>query len=268
MIRARDIELELIDRGKGRPVVFLHPGQGITGCAPLFERLAAMGRLVVPSHPGFGRSDLPVEFNSVDDLAYFYLDLFDQLSLRDVLLVGVSLGAWIAAEIAVRNSTNLSRLVLADALGVRFSRDETAVDIQDIFTLSPEEVERRTWIEPAKWKSDHGKMTDDELFVLARNRESLCLFGWAPYMHNPMLRRWLHRISVPTLVLWGEQDGIVSLDYGRSYAQAIPGALPDDRRGRASSPYRAAGKLCRPGGEIRGRGRARPHRSVENQDRK
>lgn len=224
MIQTGAINVEIIDRGQGRPMVFLHPGEGIDRCDPFLAGLGSLGRLIAPSHPGFGRTDLPVEFNSVGDLAYFYLDLFDQLALKDAVLVGADLGGWIAAEIAVRNTRHLARLVLIDTLGARFTRTETEVEIQDIFTLLPDDVERRSYREPAKWKRDHAALSDDELYVVARNRESFCLFGWSPYMHNPGLRRWLHRIALPTLVLWGEHDGLVSQDYGRAFAAAIPGA--------------------------------------------
>ncbi len=224
MIQTRGINLEIIDKGSGRPLVFLHPGEGIDRCDAFLDGLGSLGRLIAPSHPGFGRTDLPREFKTAGDLAYFYLDLFDQLALKDAVLIGADLGGWIAAEIAVRNTRHLSRLVLLGTLGARFATDETEVEIRDIFTLLPAEVERRSYREPAKWQRDHAALSDDELFVIARNRESFCLFGWAPYMHNPGLRRWLHRIDRPTLVLWGEHDGLVSADYGRAFAAAIPGA--------------------------------------------
>jgi len=67
-------------------------------------------------------------------------------------------------------------------------------------------------------------MPDDALEVIARNRESLVLFCWDPYLHNPKLIHRLHRITVPTLVLWGESDGIVTPEYGRAYSEKIPNA--------------------------------------------
>jgi pimeloyl-ACP methyl ester carboxylesterase len=67
-------------------------------------------------------------------------------------------------------------------------------------------------------------MSDGELVVRARNWDALCLYGWHPYMYNPQLKRWLRRIRVPTLVLWGASDGVVTPAYGRAYAGLIPGA--------------------------------------------
>jgi len=224
MVKVRDVGLELVDRGSGRTIVFLHSGDGLAHCGPLLDELSGDARVIAPSHPGFGRSDLPLSFRSVDDLAYFYLDLFEQMQLRDVVLVGASFGGWIAAEIAIRNSSRVSHLILSDPLGIRVSTEETAVDIQDFFTLHPADLERRCYVDASRWRVDANVLSDEELLVVARNRESLCLFGWSPYMYNPLLKRWLHRIKVPTLVVWGEQDGIVSRDYGRAWADAIPGA--------------------------------------------
>ena len=65
------------------------------------------------------------------------------------------------------------------------------------------------------------------MVALARNWDSLCLFGWRPHMYNPQLKQWLHRIAVPARVIWGESDRIVTPDYGRAYAGLIPGATFD-----------------------------------------
>ncbi len=224
-LELRGSKLGILECGSGRPIVFLHPGDGLDARAPFLDRLAAHGRIIAPSHPGFGTSDLPAEFDSVGDLAYFYLDLFDQLKLRDAVLVGASFGGWIAAEIAIRSCANISQLILIDSVGARFSTNPAEVEIADVFSLTRTEVEQRAWVDPAKWRRDPATLSDEELLVLARDRESYCLFGWSPYMYNPMLRRWLHRISVPTLVLWGEQDRIVAPEYGRRFASAIQQAV-------------------------------------------
>src|SRR3954470_8573745 len=107
--------IEAVDKGDGRPILFLHPGIGIDPAAPVLSELAKGGRVIAPSHPGFGTSQLPKGMTSVDDVSYFYLDLLDQLDLHDVVVVGVGLGGWLAAEIAVKNSTRLSRLLLGHA---------------------------------------------------------------------------------------------------------------------------------------------------------
>src|SRR5947207_9711953 len=95
------IRIEMIDRGAGRPLLFLHPETGIAPDAPVLDRLAAGTRVIAPTHPGFGRSEAPRSFDSVDDLAYFYLDLLEELDLDQVAAVGVAFGGWVAAEIAI-----------------------------------------------------------------------------------------------------------------------------------------------------------------------
>jgi pimeloyl-ACP methyl ester carboxylesterase len=222
MLRIQDVDLELFDRGSGPPLLYLHDENGWGGSAEILDRLSERFRVLAPSHPGFGRSSLPDWYDSVDDLAYFYLDLLEHLDLQDVRLVGASFGGWIAAEVAVRCSQRLSRLVLVDPLGIKPGDRETA-DIADVFALPPGEVLRRTWHIPPD-APDMSSTSDDDLAVIARNREALALFTWEPYAHNPKLLRRLHRIRIPTLLIWGASDRIVELGYARAYQTAIPGS--------------------------------------------
>src|SRR5262245_60062948 len=129
------VRLEVIERGRGAPLLFLHPEIGIEGSAPAIDALARSRRVIAPTHPGFGGSDLPKGFSTVDDLSYFYLDFLEALSLRDVALVGVSFGAWIAAEIAVKSTERISHLVLVNAVGIKVSDRETR-DIVDVWALT------------------------------------------------------------------------------------------------------------------------------------
>ena len=221
-IEVRGIRVEWVERGNGRPLLFLHPSIGLDTAAPVFDRLAKGAHLLAPSHPGFGGSDLPPSFTTVDDLAYFYLDLLDQLDLHDVTVVGVSLGAWIAAEIAVKSTARIARLVLADAVGIRVSERETS-DIADIFALTEKGFIALAYHDPVVGARDPA-LPDASVARIARNLESTARFCWNPYMHDPKLKGRLHRIDVPTLMLWGAQDRIVAPDYGRAYASAIPKA--------------------------------------------
>src|SRR5260221_1806770 len=92
--------IEILRRGKGRPVLFLHPHIGMHGSGPFIERLARHAQVIAPSHPGFGHSDLPRGMASVDYLSDFYIDLIQQLDLRDLLVVGPSFVRWVPAEVA------------------------------------------------------------------------------------------------------------------------------------------------------------------------
>jgi pimeloyl-ACP methyl ester carboxylesterase len=217
------IRIDTVERGTGAPLLFLHPGIGVDPASPVLDRLAARARLIAPTHPGFGASDQPPSFNTVDDLAYFYLDLLDELDLKDVTLVGVSLGGWIAAEMAVKSTARLSRLVLANAVGVKVGGRETR-DIVDIFATPEKEFNELAYANPALGARDYKTLPDADVRAAARNREATARYAWSPYMHNPKLKGRLHRIKIPTLVVWGDSDRILSEPYGRAYAGMIPGA--------------------------------------------
>ena len=213
--------IELIDRGHGRPILFLHPHSGLDPSAPVLAMLAEGGRLIAPSHPGFGHSERPAGITTVDDLAYFYLDLMDALDLRDTLVIGVSLGAWIAAAIAVKSTVRMARLVLGNPVGIKVGDRETR-DILDIFAMLEGEFLEKVFADPSVGQRDYRAMTDDEVMVVARNREAAALYAWSPYMHDPKLKGRLHRIRIPTLVLWGAADRLIGEAYGRAFCAALP----------------------------------------------
>jgi pimeloyl-ACP methyl ester carboxylesterase len=214
--------IEMLSAGNGRPLLFLHGIDYFAQHKPFLDALTQKFRVIAPRHPGFGNSSRPAWMRNVGDLAYLYLDLLDRLALDDALLVGSSFGGWLALEIAIRSTARLGGLVLIDALGVKFgARDEA--EITDIYALSADEAVRHTFADPAK-APDYASLADAAVEEVARDREAAVLYGWRPYMHNPSLTHWLHRVGVPTLVLWGDQDRIVAPVYGERLAQAIPGA--------------------------------------------
>jgi len=217
------VALEVVRRGAGRPVLLLHGPQNVDPRAPFLERLGHRAEVIAPSHPGFGHSERPADFETVYDLVHLYLDVLEALPYEKVTLLGLSFGGWLAAEVAIKCCHRLEGLILVDAFGIKVSDRETP-DILDVFNTSPQEVQRRSWHDSGKWAPDFNELSDDELVVRARNWEALCLYGWHPYMYNPQLKRWLRRITVPTLVLWGASDGIVTPSYGRTYSELIPGS--------------------------------------------
>ena len=222
-ITVNGIKIEAIEKGRGRPLLFLHPGIGLDRNAPVIDKLAEQARVIAPSHPGFGNSEQPKSFTTVDDLAYFYLDLLDALDLKNTIVVGVSLGAWIAAEIAIKSTARLSHLVLANAIGIKVGARDTR-DIVDIFAITEPELNKLAYFDPTLAERDYKAMAEDDVRVIARNREASARYGWSPYMHDPKLKSRLHRIRIPTLFLWGSADRILTEDYGRAYCAAIPGA--------------------------------------------
>jgi pimeloyl-ACP methyl ester carboxylesterase len=231
-IAVNGIRIEMIERGQGRPLLFLHPGTGIAPDAPVLAALASRARVIAPTHPGFGRSEVPKGFDSVDDLAYFYLDLLDQLALDDVAIVGVSLGGWIAAAIAIKSTARVSHLVLGNPVGIKVGGREQR-DIVDIFSLTEAEYLALAYCDPAAGRRDYKAMADADVLAASRNREAIARYAWSPYMHDPKLKGRLHRIRIPTLLLWGTHDRVLSEAYGRAYCAAIPGArlVPIERAG-------------------------------------
>ena len=224
MVSLAGTNLELIERGQGRPLLFLHAGEGLRPDRPWLDLLARHYRVIAPSHPGYGNSPLiDGGAGGVDDLASLYLDLAAELGLADAVLVGACLGGWIAAEMMVRSTARFSCLVLVAPLGVKFAgRDER--DIADMHAMTAADYLRAAWADPAKGDVDFTALPESEVAAIVRGRDAFALYGWKPYMHNPQLKRWLHRIDVPTLLLWGAADRIVTPAYGEQWRAAIPGA--------------------------------------------
>ncbi len=220
-VTGMDIEVER--RGRGEPLLLLYGEEALELEAPFLDDLAKLYDVVIPSPPGFGTSERPDWISSPDDIAYIYLDLVEKLGIKKAPVVGFSLGGWIAAEMATKDDAFISKLVLVDPYGIKVGLP-TDRDIADVWSLHPGDVARRKWHDPEKGKRDFPSMPEDKLTIIARNVESLARFCWDPYMHNPKLKRRLHRIAVPTLLIWGENDGIVTPAYGKSYADLIPGA--------------------------------------------
>ncbi len=230
-------ELEVLRRPSTQPgaptLLLLHGINNISPAAPFLDLLAAHGEVVAPSHPGFGKSPGPGDRDTMYDLVHLYRGVLDALPAEKVTLIGFSFGGWIAAELAAGGHPKLARLVLVDSFGIKLGGREER-DFPHLFNTNPAELTRRAWHDPANcppgsygigWHTAIGDaMSDEEMVVLARNWDSLCLYAWRPHLYNPQLGHWLHRIDVPTLVLWGAGDRIVTPDYGRAYAGLIPAA--------------------------------------------
>ena len=222
-IQIAGIDLELQDIGQGAPLLWLHGGQGFSAKHTFVELIAAKRRLIVPSHPGFGHSSLPDWLDSVDDIAHLYLELLDRLELRSVDVVGNSIGGWVAAEMATKVPERIRRLVMIGPVGVKVGSPDR-LDIPDVFAMSQDDASKLLFHDPAKMKVDQTKLSDDELTIMFRNRETLALLVWEPWMHNPKLKRRLHRATMPALFIRGGSDGLVSGEYMSAYAKLMPNA--------------------------------------------
>ncbi len=232
-------ELEIRRGGVGPSVLLLHGSYGWWGWESVHQRLAEHFDVIAPSHPGFGRSTRLSGIDTIDDLAYFYLDLLAEMRLAPARIVGFGLGGWLAAEIAVRSPQSVERLVLVDSVGIKISDRETR-DIGDPFIASGPELQAMLWRDPEAHQAPApGPTLDPQLLeAVLRNLEAAMYYGWKPYMHNPKLRQRLHRIASPTLVVWGDDDRIVSPAYGRAFAASIPGARFVEIAGAGHYPYR------------------------------
>lgn len=221
-----DLRIELERRGSGPPLLLLGSEEAWERDLPLVEALAREYEVFLPSPPGFGRSNRPDWVSSPDDISYVMLDLVERFKLRDAVVLGFSLGGWIAAEMATKDDSFISKLVLVDAFGIKpggpFDRD-----VADIYMLTAAQVAKLKWHDPEKGKRDFPSWSEDALTIVARNNESFARFCWEPYMHNPKLVKRLHRIAVPTLLIWGAQDGFVTPAYGEAYRKLIPQARLD-----------------------------------------
>jgi pimeloyl-ACP methyl ester carboxylesterase len=228
IIKVAGVDLECFEfvgdaENEKRPILFLHSGQGYDPWQSFASQLAVRHRVVAPSHPGFGRSSLPGWMDSIDDIAHLYLELMDRLALDRVDVVGCSVGAWIAAEMATKAPERFQRLVLIGPVGVKIGAADK-LDIPDLFAMPQEAVDRILYCDTSAMKVDFAKLNDEELTIVFRNRESLALLVWEPWMHNPKLSHRLHRITAPALFVRGEKDGVVSSGYLEGYAKLLPNA--------------------------------------------
>jgi pimeloyl-ACP methyl ester carboxylesterase len=220
MVAISGAQIRLLRGGRdgAPPLVFLHGAGGHTGWMGFLEELSRDYAVYAPEHPGFGRSDDPTWLDGVGDLAYFYLDFIEALGLDRVHLIGTSLGGWIAAELAVRNQSRLASLTLVCAVGITAN----GKPIDDIFRMPVEENLRRFYADPERAARRFGDMAKIDAELYAKNRATVARLAYHPRFHNPGLAKWLHRITVPTLLVWGDKDGLVPPEFGEAYHAAIP----------------------------------------------
>jgi len=216
----KQVEISVDEYGSSSPILLLHGGAGPQSVVAFAQRLANenQAHVYVPTHPGFGGTNRPDWLNSIGALAESYVALVEQLKLNDVTVIGNSIGGWIASEMALRQSAAISRFILVDAVGIAVEGQP----VTDIFQLTFDEIAQRSYYNPAAFRIDPSTMTDAQKQVMAGNRQTLAVYGGQ--MTDPTLRARLKAINTPTLVLWGDSDQIVTPEYGRAFAAAIPTA--------------------------------------------
>jgi pimeloyl-ACP methyl ester carboxylesterase len=214
------VEVTATDSGSGRTFLLAHGGAGPQSMAAFADLLVNRGaRVITPIHPGFGGTPRPDGLDSMAALALVYVALLDEMDLEGVTVVGNSVGGWIVAEMALLGSPRIGCVVLVDAAGIEVEGHP----IVDFFSLTMDQVAEFSYHDPDRFRIDPTTMPEAQRAVMAGNRASLATYGGRS-MGDPSLRGRLAHITVPTLVVWGDSDRIVDLEYGRAYAAAIPGA--------------------------------------------
>ena len=135
-------------------------------------------------------------------------------------MIGNSIGGWIAAELAVRNQTRLASLTLVCAVGITAN----GRPIDDIFRMPVEENLRRFYADPERAARRLCDLAKADMAIVAKNRLTVSRLAYRPRFYNPGLAKWLHRITVPTLLVYGDKDGLVPPEFGESYRDAMSGS--------------------------------------------
>jgi pimeloyl-ACP methyl ester carboxylesterase len=223
-VTIQGMKIEVERKGSGSPLLLLLSEESAFELtSPFVQELAKRHELIIPQAPGFGRSERPDWLTCPDDIAYIYLDLLERLGLKAIPVIGLSLGGWIALEMAVKDPSVFSEIALVDPYGVKIGGPYDR-DIQDIWTLHPAKVAELKWHDTDFGKRDYSNTPEEEVGIVARNLESFARFCWEPYMHDPKLKIRLHRVKAPTLFVWGENDGVTKTTYGKAYSEHVPGA--------------------------------------------
>jgi pimeloyl-ACP methyl ester carboxylesterase len=214
---------QLTQGGQGPPLVYLHSAAGETEWTPFHQRLAQHFTVYVPAHPGFALSEGLDQIDDIHDLAWHYVDLFEQLGLKQAPVVGFSLGAWLAVELAILRPNLVERLVLTAAAGLHLPDAPLAEMFVDDF----DKLRRLLFFDPdgpAVGQIMPASLDDPRILMWLRAREATARVAWNPYLHDPKLPAHLRRVQCPTLILWGRDDRLIPLAHGQFYARQIPGA--------------------------------------------
>ncbi|MGE3247674.1 MAG: alpha/beta fold hydrolase [Beijerinckiaceae bacterium] len=207
--------------GSGQPLLYLHGTDSLNHWPAILDDLAKNYDVIAPDHPGFGGTSVQDWMDDVSDLAYHYMDFVEALGLDGVHLVGHSLGGWVALEMAVRSQERIADLILLASAGIHVKGHPKA----DIFMIDPDEQARLAYADPALGEKAAAQANEQKYEDVAiTDRIASARFGWNPRFFNPRLERWLHRIGVPTLIVWGEQDRIFPPEHATALQGLVPGS--------------------------------------------
>ena len=211
--------VQMFKGGTGEPLLVLHGAGGNPGWMPYHEALAQRFTVYAPSHPGYNETPRPEWTRSIADVAHFYVGLMRVLGLEKPSVVGFSMGGWLAAEIAAMGPDRLKGIVLVAAVGIKPQVGEIA----EILMVPPQQTQKLAFYDISK-APNLDDLTQEQQDVQWRNREMASRLCWKPYMHNPNLPEYLKLIQIPALIICGRQDGIVPVNVGEIYHQALRGS--------------------------------------------
>jgi len=225
------IEVHGGGHGGPAPLVYLHSAQGEGPGMALLEELAQTRRVVAPMFPGFGASEGLGDIDDIEDAAFHLLDVLDRLDLRSCDLVGSSLGAWMAAELAVRWPGRVRRMVLVNPVGLYLE----GAPITEIFGRALSELADELFADPEYpvaqlmramdgMEADPSQIPFELVRPILQAQAATAKVGWNPYLHDPKLLGRLHRVTAPTLLVHARKDGIVPRAHAEAYVSAIPHA--------------------------------------------
>jgi pimeloyl-ACP methyl ester carboxylesterase len=218
VISVRGRHVRLLRGGSGRPLLYLHDPWSYAW-QPVHDHLAARHDVVFPIHPGFEGTDGLDEMDRMEDLVFHYLDLLDVLRLEQPILLGVSLGGWLAAEFAVRHAGMLRALILVDAMGLRVS----TAPATDLFQLTPGQARAALFADPSLALAQTlvpDAPPQESITAMLKARQAFARFAWQ-FPDNPKLTSYLYRVKTPTLIVWGERDGVLPVSHGQAYQAEI-----------------------------------------------
>ena len=206
--------------GHGGPLLLLHGGGGPATCRAFAESAADSFTVLLPTHPGFDGTQRPSGIETVRDIANAYAAVLAEAGLTDIIVVGSSMGGWIAAELAISFPRLLSGMILLDPVGIEVEGQE----VMNVNAMPPAEIAGYSYHRPERFRVDPSALSADMRAAMQANFATLAHYAADHYMQDPALAGRLGGVDVPTLVLWGESDRIVRPAYGRAFADAIPGA--------------------------------------------
>lgn len=219
-VGAAGVSLHLAQAGSGRPLMVLHHDVGSPAQLPFYDALAKRFTVLIPHHPGYGRSERPPWLRSVRDVAVIYQGLLAELGVSGHCLLGLGFGGWIAAEMATMAPRDLRRLVLVGAMGLKPPQG----DILDQALLSYIDYVRAGFRDAAAFERVFGGVTTDQLVDWDVCREMSFRIAWKPYMYSQTLPHLLGAVRAPALVVWGDDDKIVPKSAGERYRDLLPQA--------------------------------------------